>query len=672
MRSRFSRIATCCLLLGCLFPGSAYAEDTCKPVPEVTCATVDLVTRALNENGPATEGPVLLFDHTEQKWHGCRYVNDKNGQPLYLDCSKKNGEIDENNKLQMDFEAGERPRIFVIETNPLLYDVDADATTLVKNPDEEVLAQFLSLLASTATGVLRAAGADDFHLEGVAPPPAPDPEKMLRTAQVWATEAGTNLQPQVPAASAGYSDEQKAFVDELRKQSLDLIHAVGPQVEELKKQTGILGVTLAKLEENGREILADGVTIRRQLRLIESQDAKAELLAPRVTSWDAWDTAVAELQTAKATAAKASLECADALNQMANLLKLSLVPLPGPGEPARFETQTEFRRLVKSLEDNQVDASCGDATQPIHLIVRILDGVTFPGIDARPIERGRYGNDDLSQVLQALRAYLDRLPAATGEHAALLAKAKTALEGQAAASDQLTANLFFLDRQKGYTDASQLTHGILERPLYNREPVDVDWGQSIDSAVKIKAVAALKEAKIPSTRPAEVTASYRLTRKSFTLGLEYDFALVHTTVGSPVYEAVEVPDPDAAPGADGMAKTKKVIRQVDEESRSGDAALFLTLTSKKSKEFFTWGGQLGFSLDTEEPAALVGLSFRFGKYFALSGGYGYYQVKELKNLTVGQTIESTEAIATRNDFKGGAYLALAITINDLAVFKPKE
>jgi hypothetical protein len=147
-------------------------------------------------------------------------------------------------------------------------------------------------------------------------------------------------------------------------------------------------------------------------------------------------------------------------------------------------------------------------------------------------------------------------------------------------------------------------------------------------------------------------------------------------------------DPSYAAVTDPTNKDQKLIGRKDEDSRSGQVALFATfrpiqLIDKKSRSWpVRLGVDLGFGL--KKTSLFVGGSIELFK--VLRVGYGESWQK-ITNLVPGQheiptdgstdfshatVVSSTDDIRTRSVFAGHSYVSIVIAIDSLPFFKPQS
>lgn len=225
-------------------------------------------------------------------------------------------------------------------------------------------------------------------------------------------------------------------------------------------------------------------------------------------------------------------------------------------------------------------------------------------------------------------------------------------------------------------EASCVVNGVLRRCIsstgvgrylvLDAPPPVLRFGKIQTQEVAVKVDSPYSKA-VSATRPAELEVSYDLRRLHDSLW-GVGGAFVYSPLDRPTFGALtSESDPE-----------QQVIGISDDGERTGLLALLFEYRWGQrvwpdSKALRGLGLELGAGIDSEDPAVLVGLSYRPARHVRLGAGLVYQKISVLADdLAVGMTIPSEDDIRTKDDFSGKGYLSLTISFDSLSLFSAPE
>ncbi|MEM8930554.1 MAG: hypothetical protein AAGE94_05235 [Acidobacteriota bacterium] len=638
------------ILLVAIVGADTMAAETCPSNPPWKANLTD----ALGDAGAGDGSDVLAYDHERATW--CGFVwNGSALDSIATDTFK----VRFDGQAELKVDASKPLFVYLVGTNPLLYTLSRSAATEEDTPDAARLKQFVGLLRNVVTQRVEFLGrlaAEDSASD------SDDEDALVALADVVFDE-------DAQAAKAKELEAQRARAAKLADQ---LSSAMRPDPEELfgavREEAEALGSLAGAVDSltRGSNQLTDYVQrIERGLPPSASFDV-SESISDRLTeAWASVREATHALQAMPGI-------CEKPLEMLAEMARLSSEAHGDLAKPAaRFVTLRSDLDLPDT--DDVLAALCGfeASDDERRALARAIRETRDWLGDLAPIKTGR---PDIG-IREHLLALLVPYNSALDRRAELLKAADEtenvagALVKKAAADEILVAQI---DADEDGTisaaESQRLVDGVVRFERPQGEAIKIKVGKVRTEGFQIVADPRFK-GRVVLDHPTDVEAKYRLVREA--ASWDFDFGLVYTDLASHEFSAVSSSADETAACED--VDECKIIDRTGEDTRAGDTALFATrLFGDEGK--FRWGPQIGVGIDTDDPALFAGVGFALSKSVKLSVGYTYQEVTRLDEdeQMLGQVVQSTDDIKTKQDWEGEVYFGVSITLNGLSLFEPDD
>ncbi|MBP1642990.1 MAG: hypothetical protein H6Q03_1659, partial [Acidobacteria bacterium] len=309
----------------------------------------------------------------------------------------------------------------------------------------------------------------------------------------------------------------------------------------------------------------------------------------------------------------------------------------------------QARAFTQHIEDHESDSykllatkeDCGDPETVVKRAVERLDTI---------LQKESGGNDNAAEVATTAGTLLP--PERREELDAILRRIKQferLLVDSAATTRRITEGRFE-------------TTDVADFFVVRQGSIVVEWTKERRRTLTI--VKASPFEKLSTNHPDSVTTSYGAASLTASL-VDLNVALTYTPLSSPVFGMVSEPAPTAAePGA-----TQTVIRQTDEDSRSGECALLLSLPvflpmgdSPAARRFAL---VLGTGASSSNPALFLGLSAKLYGGVQVSAGVTRQQVKALDGQSVGDPIAAATDIRLGNHWDTQFFASVSLSLRGI-------
>jgi hypothetical protein len=632
--------------------GAARASE--KPAP---CRkSADLQTAATTGGNAVPEGgQVLAFDHRTGKW---------------TVCERKGSELVDSTRIRVERLLDDRPRlylsqgtpfaVFVVETNPMLYGVEAGASTETKIDSLDDLQKFATLLGGVAAGGIEGLGAQLFQAESTVGEFEVSARRVVPPDwEVGFEKAKTkpcSVVPQPPADAYGRAVWRLHCLNEALRAEITVVQGrmatVKARVSTLK---GALG-EISSADASTREWLQTS-------ELAEQPTERPDKLAQPVD----WPNAnFAALRTGIQEARSIETSFSEKLSKLRNLLATRLCTETPKQLPPCGRSEFEYWSLLDELDPPAA-------------------GVTVPAGSFLPVDPSRELQDQITWVARHLRSFgltatltpeqrlfaegadlAVREALATLESATeAIDAAEKALVGEDTARKAVALLHLIGARYEGICPSTPCALSVLRVPRHEGETPDLSWSKIRTESFTVEAPAPAKDLAL--ARPAKREFKYELAdaataKRRFAL----DYALLYTEVHDESFGAV------AANPSDPNDKSK-VIAVTERDTRAGEPALFLTWAIHDTGPF-RMGPQLGVAVDSTNLAAYLGWSFRW-RVVGIGAGWGAHRLNQLDGQSVGDPVTGPDDIQTKKEFETDLdswYLSLTISLSDLSFFRPAK
>lgn len=575
---------------------------------------------------------VLAFNHNDPNNRWLAGIWD--GNTLDEKALENDLAFDVNRKPRLSLGGGDKILVVVYNTNPMLFVVDPGKTEEV---DVESLAQFKQLTGLLG-GVIQSALVTNkqFSL------------KTLTTSDA--------LQPELTGLSE---------LEQIRAELLRILKGratqVGTQLEEIQTAQG-------SVQRNSQVLESATFTTRAYLRGLETEQQVPTL----VKNIQNLDTLAGKIDDSARILAEKALPrpvCTASYSAANDALGRKL---NGFAKDKRVEQELEFEKNLRRLEDNDTTKdNCPSEDRRILDKLRLWLDANRPADQASPAPKEANTLREMKGILQDYQDQLARVAQVSTVTAQLLTAAPAAAKVAQTLATLLPRETAAISRQDSQgafpREVCSLSTGVVQ--VFKGNPgVRALKFQKRKFAVKASAPLA---ADLEKRHKDLEAVDYELDSKFFN-DFSLGFGVIHTDIASPSWSAV-AHEPSG----------KMVIRQTDEETRAGEAALILSFAPQQRERFAQLGFDLGAALDTDNPTALAGLSVSFGRFVRLGGGLITSRIKRLDDgqrefrlLADGtpdpeSVVTKTEDIRKKDTFKEGWYLSLTFSLNSLPFFRPE-
>lgn len=601
---------------------------------------------------------VVGFDHRNETWTAHRVKCDQSGTNPHFDSLANFRPA----KARLDLSEDEKLIAVVYDTNPLLYTVTKGEVTEREIGNLAALRQFVTAFSS----VLQQA------VQPVFVPPAQLPsgqDSRVYSTEIFIEDTISDLESHALKSEAGLEEE----VDDARQQLLEDLTRLFEELEAPRKELGALVAATKDVKTTVDELDALSTTTLAYVQAVELNTDPPPLgeppkLSTVVKAFNTLDTNRKKLATAAG-----ELTCTAAYADLSRLLTLAL-------EPAASwevsERRKEFDGLLKKLR-NLPDLH-NQKCKPVDAFVTVASYLA----GHRPSETPTLDGLDSWRLLRTngaiYAAFVKKMAAVDTGAKELYAKREEAIEAAGA------LNRFQTRRASHFnSDTCSLRRGVLPVPGPHERP---KAHKIRTTEVKIAADGFAAD-RIAKTHSTDLTTSFQVGAKG-RIDWSVGFGLIHTEANAPEFKAVTNPldlmDEEDA-GTDDSEEPPKVIRRTGEDSLAGQPTALVSLWPK-SQRWPEWlAVDLGAALDEDNPAGLVGLSFKLNSFARLGVGGMYYRFEDLGDgqteleLTDGMVdpaslteVSGDDDIVRRDDWDWELYFSLVISIDGLNFFGPKE
>jgi hypothetical protein len=575
----------------------------------------------------------LAFDHLNQKWIAGRFANG-----AFVPDRSLLDDIG-TDEPRIHFASGLPLRVFIINTNPLIYRV---AQTSGKQVDSAALDSIKDFAAAFA----------GFVTSGVSIAAQNVVNSQARRAQQKGFSLEKSMQMRVESTQIAQTNPRlrqalSAEVHELIEVLKDSSVVPSTASEALQSEIGNLKTLI---DRSG----AATDSVIRYAQLVESGDREATPFAPISADLPReLDHEFGQVRDKVDYLRNKGFPCSDAIAALGAVIRTRLEGLPN--DPlARRATIADWEKAVDKL----VSPSCSDSDRLREAVSRLALWLSNNGFDTTLLP------DEEALLFDALTVIGAYVQAAT-DRVDMLKKAGDLLDHS---SEAITTAAVLEDangRLAGRNGCDVVT-GIIEVPRSIDTSTGLEFGKEGEETFKITADAAFS--KLHLRHPTDLEKKYKVARQSW-LDPDFDVALTYTPLSDPTFEAVEDPSTktDTTPA-------KKFLRQTKQDTRAGQMALMLTGKITKWPATRVLAPQIGFLASTDHPGALFGGAVQLGPYIKVSAGTTWQKITKLgKDLVVGQELTGGQTVETRSTWGHRRYYALSITLDNIPFFtKPSS
>jgi len=611
------------------------AIPVCEPIPQLE--------RYLETHPEPSNIDVLALDHRTQVWSTHRW----DGRGLDRDGAKLELRLDNQPRVEIPRRAVRGLRVFVIDTNPLLYHADATAVSEVDSEDLANVKQLASALGGGLSGLLTTA-----RREEIASPALVQVEAVLMGRAAAPLFVIETPEGEEETAAQRLIEAVRVTADPVLAARRKLASVARSLESSVAKTEALVTTTIssAQLAETGR-------TVEPPVRPVDVR-----------TMIDQLRSDFTRLERERSKLAAAATPCTAELSAIDDMLRIALTPPKDDRDRVlAIQERNRRNRRLRDGGENGDQQVCDRRLWPAIEALRGYLEKVEPGdkaSDAKTTDDGGLGNGspDESSTLNDLRYYLEVYAILAADRTSALTKAKELLAKRDSALKAATALLRLAQRSEEYRPVERctLTAGVVEveRP---DGPDKLTRFKVRKEGFKLTADPGL-QAKVQPLRRTPLEAKYELVPAT-PWEFDLDFGAIYTDLASPEFGAVET-ETGMVDDA-GKNVTRKLIARVDEDVKAGQVAVFGTAYRKG----WPVGVQLGAAVDGDEPALLAGLALRLGPYVKLSGGVISAKVDDLaRGLDIGDEVPDADSIRTHDEFAEDWYLALSVTLDNLSLF----
>ena len=609
-------------------PIAADNTNTAITTPVPCNATTALQTYLKLKSVPPMR--IAAFDHVKKTWSGWTW----DGSHLQT-LAAPTFAVPPENDPTLVVDRGGRVGIFVVNTSPLLYAAEQGAVTVSDIAAIEDLKKILSLMGG-----------------------------FVSSATQVAAQNVTSGQLQARIAAANRTMGRSADRSEMAQRTTDLpelADAVASAVivlDQEKKQASDLTKDLVDAAKNLSAITTRVDTARDviavQLQLLENEPPRFSRVALEnvtVTSADLLD-AFQAVEQKIAAVSQTTPPCPETITALRQALLWKIDGVP-PAQSMSQPFASNWPKLVSRLTDATADCA-GALGASIHLVGRWL--ATNPPQD-EPADPAT------AELFMPLLRSADDYVAITTKRDGAVSNAEEALSKRSAALKETVQVSNFVTLRNTYLAGVPaanadclLAMGVVPvRELtYDELGIGPTKVRNEEFALTIRpAFAAAVE-----RQRADAAGKFHLRKSN--LDFDIDTALAYTRLYESEFKAVKVNETD----------TKFTIQETGRKTRAGQLAMLVTGRPQSLRGL---GLQLGFGLDTANPALYTGVAWRLGDFAKISVGETFQRVKKLANgQAVGQSdLTSAEALTTRDGWTSRPYIALSLTLDNLPLFSGK-
>jgi hypothetical protein len=536
-------------------------------------------------------------------------------------------------------------RVYVYNTNPLIFSSSQTSAALVDRADLAALGQLATALGNVVTAGLNIQGTRVEMNEQFA---ITNKIFMDREASrdAAARRAPRQRKPE-KTPEQEIAELARSIIDLLRASANDIVPLLNTLANESDAMEGFVDQTTQSNEQ-----VTGFVT-----RVERGQDAdplltsNAQVLQLPVHV----DNAFTALDTARMNLRGKSTLCKDLLGIASSAVLAKLDGLP---EDA-LEKRRAKRKFNAETEQLRTD-SAGCSGPLLNELGRLGDWLAAHPVGDTP------ASGDIEASLDSLQRAITTYDAVRTARDTALTAAAEALGKRGATVIAAGAYVDILDRQQEhYINASDcsLIAGALEVPRTFNTSVDQPFTKEGKETFAVKVDERFE--KIGLRHPAELTSTYVVSNRA-AWDVDVDIAPVYTTVSDPTYAVGTKTLNEGTP----EEKEQKYILRKDEKSLAGELVIFATF---KGKRFTTIRPQIGASLSTDNPGLFAGFAYAINSYFKISTGWSFQKVTRLaEGLSDDLDIARDDELRTREAFGDGWYAALSLTLDDLPFFKAPE
>lgn len=626
-----SRIRFCIAMMTALFLAELSGAQTTTP----SC-TLETALKAYLQARKPESMRIAAFDHKNNDWSGWTW--DKATATL-TSLEDPLFKLPAQNDPTLVVGRRGRAGIFVVNTNPFLYQAKRGAVTVEDSAAVEDLKKVLALMGGFVTsGVTSAASRvtlDDVVVSA----------QSVRPRTAWMLE-------QREVVSRGVARtiiEPSSQLTEIASAVNDLGDALERQLPPVKTATDEVVAAAKTLETASTKVASARDIVTLQLQLLENDPGSVDRAALESVSAETkpliegFDALRKEADEAEAVV----VSCPDVI---AALRQALLWKIDGVAV-AQFESQ-EYRerwsKIIGTLLTARVTCTGSQAVgDDIQTIARVLD-VHAP--EAKPAD-------------QATRDLLLPLFRAADNFVTVVAKREGAIAGAAEALTKRNATVqqaiqladFAKLRNESLVagDDCSLRSGVMRirEIAYDQLKIGPTEVRTEEFAITVRP----QFSAAVERQHDDAAGKFHLARTNF--DVDFDTAVIWTKLYDRTFTAVKASATD----------TTFTIRETDRKTRAGQVALFVTGRPPAARGF---GLQVGFGVDTSNPALYTGIAYRLGDYAKISVGETFQRVTKLRGgQFVGRSdLVTAEALSTRDGWTSRPYIALSLTLDDLPIF----
>lgn len=639
---RFVRFVFTVTLL--LFPTLVFAQVNCDNLH-------DVVESYLKARHPAPTKPirVAVYDTKDRSWHAYRwYEND-------LDETKAAIEVAFNNDPTLLVRRGEEVVVLIARADPLHYTTEVTSMTRADIEGLAALQQLAKTFGGSITtiapgttlaqpqGGVTAGAVEEFHAYR-------DSQRESRLSEKAAKEA-------IRSAPRKLKPLVEKFINELAPHHNALQQVLSQEQDPIESA----GELVLKVDD----IRADTAEALQSAELGTHSPLKPAIVTAlptlRTDALREFNAAV----TAGGALASTKPVCTASVAALDDVMRLIVdgTPVdPDEADDVRQLLRAAYRKLRPSALSE--DCSAQAPTAALHLAISdLVDWLRDPENRAAVA-----ADDNVDELLvQARELGSSKYMEAVVKRADLLATVKEVQEKRAATLRVATQLQQFGELYNAQVIANSncwMSAGVVEVDrIQQPEGFKLPWYQ-VQTEEFAMTVRPMFEDDVVRRLP-DVKGKYTFARN---IEFGVDTALIYTKAHDREYKAVEKAFKDE--NSDGLVNdADKGIypTETSRTDRTGKLALMLTASPGWAKGF---GAQLGFGVDTDNPAAYIGLTRSLGRFARISAGHTQQRVTRLgRGQSLDAKIPTADDLRTRKAFDASWYVALAFTISELPIFK---
>ncbi|MEO8383121.1 MAG: hypothetical protein ABI779_25920 [Acidobacteriota bacterium] len=641
------------LMMVVFFTPLAFAEED-------PCSTLTgIVEKYLTAKHPRSKGTmrIAVYDVKDRTWHAFQWDGKK-----VVETSKAI-DVSFTNDATLLVKKGEDVAVLVAHANPLMYSTEV---TSVSRADIEGLDDLKKLAALFGTS-----------LQAVVTRTSLTPQEVVENP----TSADAQLfSRRLRDLGEPFMTMEKAK-QEVKRRRKSLDELVADYLEQLEPIHATLKKTIEAAERpiktaRNRPLAID--TLRQ--KIVEGlQDAElgttplgADTIKDLPTLRATATKEFADAAQAAETLGDAETPCSASITALETVLRLVVEPMPKDPDEAD-EVRSSLRKAFRILRPVALEEDCPtkdpktrSRAHTADLHDRTSDLIQWL---EDPQNRATAAADDaVATLLEDARSNSAKYVAAVDKRTRLLEAEETIEEKRAAtlkvATELQRFGALFKSSEIGGLACWQ-TAGIVEVDRAQQNGLSLPWYE-VQTEEYTMTVRPQFAEDVLRDLPNEVKGKYTFSRGNY--GFDVDTALMFTHANDREYKAVSRPVNEDV-NEDGKINnedTKLFVSETSRADRTGKLALMLTASPDFMRGF---GVQFGLGVDTDNPAAFIGVTRSFAKFMRISAGHTQQRVTRLgTDVNLGDVLLSADDLRTRERFDASWYAAVAFTISKLPIF----